>query len=209
MWVVYALGLLVALTALVLAVPVDLGLKVGVHGRPFVHLRVHWLFFRMRKTYCIGDTGAKSSKACVAKQQQVSREKPRKRKSAARVGRLVWNVLSIPGLGRNLGHLVVGLLHCIKPRVISVDFRAGLGDPADTALIVGGISQAVMLAGMWSTYTFRLTPVLDGEAQLDGEAELMVRLRPICTIPPILGFLSSRSTVRAIVLLVRSRWKRE
>ncbi len=208
MWVVYALILLVALTVLVLAVPVDLGLKVGVHGRPFVYLKVQWLFLRMTRTYDIGDTDTRSSQTRTAKQQKVSREKPWK-KPAARAGRLVWDVLRIPGLGRNLAHLVVRLLHCIKARVVSIDFRAGLGDPADTALIVGGISQAVMFADMWSRHTFRLTPVFDGEAQLDGEAEVMVRLRPICTISPILGFLSSRSTLKAIVLVVRSRWKRE
>ena len=208
MWVVVALCILIALTALVLSVPVDLDARAEVHGRPTAYLRVEWLFGRVSKTLRTGEGGAKPSKAPSAKQKKEKKKGGRTEKSRGSGARLAWDVLHVPGLLRSVTRMLGRLVRCIKVRTLAIDFRADLGDPADTAMIVGVASQAAMFADLWSPYSFRLMPAFDGEALLDGEAELAVRLRPICTIPPVLGFVFAPSTFRTIFLVVRSRWKK-
>lgn len=210
MWVVVALCILIALTALVLSVPVDLDARAEVHGRPSAYLRVEWLFGRVSKTLRTGEGEGKPSKAPSAK------KKEKKKKKGGRVGkslrsgtRLGWDLLHIPGLLRNVARMVGRLIRCIKIRTLAVDFRADLGDPADTAMIVGVASQAAMFADLWSPYSFRLTPAFTGDVLLEGDAAVAIRLRPISTIPPVLGFVFAPSTLRAIVLVVRSRWKKD
>ena len=193
MWVVVALCILIALTALILSVPVGLGARVEVHGRLIAWFRVEWLFGRMGKTFRAGEGGSKAPGAAAKKKK--TKKGGRGRRSGRATGRLAWDVV------RTVGRLV----RCIKIRALAVDFRADLGDPADTAMVVGAVSQVAMFADLWSPYSLRLLPVFEGEPLLDGEAELAVRLRPICTVPAVLGLVFAPSTLRAIVLVARSR----
>jgi hypothetical protein len=203
-WVVIALCSLVALTALALSIPVDVDLRVDVHGRASAHGRVEWLFGRVGTAFGAGEGGAKPSKPGKPKAEK----KPKKRRAGLRNGRLAWDLLHVQGLLRTAVRLVVRLLRCIKVRTLRVDFRVDLGDPADTAMLVGPLAQAAMFADIWSPWSFRLMPAFDGTL-LDGEAELAARLRPIAVVFPLLGFLFSASTLRAIVVVVRSRWKKD
>jgi hypothetical protein len=115
----------------------------------------------------------------------------------------------VPGLLRSVARTLGRLIRCIQVRSLAVDFRADLGDPADTAMVVGAVSQVAMFADLWSPYSFRLMPAFEGEPLLDGEAELAVRLRPISTVPAVLGLVCAPSTLKAIVLVARSRWKKD
>ncbi len=214
MWVVVALCILVALAALVLSVPVDFGLRVVVHGRPSVYLRVEWLFGRVKKTYRSSAGAQKSEKKSVLKpgkdEGAPKREKARNAvATAGSKGHLAWQLVSLPGLWRSVIRLVVRLFRCIRVRELRSDFRVDLGDPVDTALIVGGVSQAAMMANVRSEYAFRVTPSFLGDPVVDGEAVMAVRLRPICTVPPLLRFLFSLSTLRAMVLVVRYRCRKD
>jgi hypothetical protein len=206
-WVVVALCTLIALTALVLSVPVDLGARVEVHGRPTAQFRVQWLFGRVSKTLRTGEGGAKPPKAPSAEKKK--KTGGRTGRSASANARLAWDLLTVPGLLRSACRMVSRLFHCIKVRSLAVDFRADLGDPADTAMVVGVVSQAVMFADLWCPYSFRLMPAFEGEPLLDGEAELAVRLRPINAVPAVLGLVCAPSTLKAIVLVARSRWKKD
>lgn len=204
MWVVIALCSLVALTALALSIPVDVDLRVDVRGRASAHGRVEWLFGRVGASFGAGEGTEKPSKPGKPKPEK----KPKKRRTGLRNGRLAWDLLHVHGLLRSVARLVVGLLRCIKVRTLRADFRVDLGDPADTAMLVGPLAQTAMFAGILSPYSFRLMPAFDGTL-LDGEAELAARLRPLMVIPPLLGFLFSASTLRAIIVVVRSRWKKD
>ncbi len=206
MWVAVAVGVLAALTALALSVPVDLDLEVEVHGRSSVYVRVEWLFGRVSKTVRAGEGGAKAPKAAAANRKK---EGGRGRRTRRAGGRLAWDLVHISGLLRSVVRLVVRLIRCIRVKTLSVDFRAGLGDPADTAMIVGAASQAALFADLWSPYSFRLVPEFGGEPLLDGRAEFGARLRPIRTVPPLLAFLFAPSTIKVVVLLVRSRWTKD
>lgn len=205
MWVVVALCSLIALTALALSIPVDVDLRVDVHGRASAHGRVEWLFGRVGTSFGAGGGAEKPPKPGKPKAEK----KPKKKRRAGlRNGQLAWDLLHVRGLLRSAARLIVQLLRCVKVRTLRVDFRVDLGDPADTAMIVGPFSQLAMFAGIWSPYAFRLMPAFDGTL-LDGEAVLAARLRPFAVVPPLLGFLFSASTLRAIVVVVRSRWKKD
>lgn len=214
MWVVVALCIIVALAALVLSIPVDLGLRAVVHGRGSACIRVEWLFGRVGKTFRTGERAQESGRSRAAKQKKGKAADQKKRApgnvaSAGSKGRLVVALLRLPGLRRHVLGLVVRVVRCIRVRVLHVDFRVDLGDPVDTAMIVGGMSQAAMMASIWSPYTFRVMPSFFGDAVLDGETSMAFRLRPICVFPPVLRFVFSSVTLRAMVLLVRYRWGKD
>jgi len=204
-WVVVALCSLVALTALVLCIPVDVDLRVDVHGRASAHGRVEWLFGRVGTSFGAGEGDGEPSEKKPKK--LTAGKKPGKWRFGLRSGRLVWDLLHVHGLARSLVRLVVDLLRSIRVRTLWLDFRVDLGDPADTAMLVGPLSQAALLAGIWSPYSFRLMPGFDG-VLLEGAAGVAARLRPVSLVPPLLGFVFSLSTLKAVVVVVRSRWKK-
>lgn len=211
LWVVVALCILVALTALVLSIPVDLDLRAVVHGRASAYIRVEWLFGRVGKTYRTGERAEESERSRVVKQKKGRVAEKKKRTpgvvaTARSKGRLVWVLVRLPGLWHHVIRFVISVVRCIRVRVLHVDIRVDLGDPVDTALIVGGVSQAAMMSIMWSSHTFRVMPSFFGDAILDGETSMAFRLRPICVVPPMLRLVFSPATLRAIVALVRYRW---
>jgi hypothetical protein len=206
-WVVAALLLLfVALSALVLAIPVDLDARIEVHGRPSSYVTLAWLFGRVKKTFHSGQGEEKRSEGRAAKKSK-ARKKASGKKASWRTGRLVLRLVRSRGLVRSVGRLVVRLIRCIRVRRLELDFAADLGDPADTAMIVGALSQLARMVGSWSPWSFRLRPAFYGEPLLDGEVALAVRVRPICALPPVLAFLFSPSMLMAILLVLRSRWQ--
>jgi len=135
-------------------------------------------------------------------------KKPGKRRFGLRSGRFVWELLHVHGLLRSVARLVAGVLRSIRVRRLWAAFRVDLGDPADTAVLVGPLSQAALLTGIWSPCSFRLLPAFDG-VLLEGDAGLAARLRPVSLVPPLLGFVLSPSTLKAVIVVVRSRWKKD
>ncbi|NLE94129.1 MAG: hypothetical protein GX600_00405 [Dehalococcoidia bacterium] len=208
MWVVVALSILIALTALALSIPVDLGVRAEVHGKPVFHFRLEWPFGRVGKTFRSGSGGPASPKASAEKKAKEKTKAGRTGRTAGANARLVWDVVHVPGLWRSIVRLLRRLRGCIGIRTLSADFRAGLGDPADTAMYVGPVSQAAMFAGLWSPWSLRLVPTFEAEPVIEGEGRLSVRIIPISLVPPVIAFLCAPSTLRTLVLLVRSRWKR-
>lgn len=214
MWVVVALGVLAALTALVLSVPVDLGLRVEVYGRSAVQLRVVWLFGLVQKTFRSGaGTSEPEEKAAIKpdkKPEARKRATARKAASAARAkGSLAWQIVRVPGMWRSVLRLVCRMCRCIRLKTLRSDFQIDLADPVHTALVVGGLSQAALMADVWTRHSFRITPSFLGDAILTGEADVAVRVRPLCTVPPLLRFVFSLSMLRTLVLLVRFRCRKD
>ena len=75
MWVIITLASLVVLIALVLSVPVDLGLHVDVYGRPKFGMRFAWLFGLVSKEI----TGEEK------KPEEKKPEEPKKKKPRTRI----------------------------------------------------------------------------------------------------------------------------
>jgi len=153
--------------------PVDVDLRVDVHVRAWSKGRVGWFFGRVSRSLCRGE-GAEAP------------EKPRKTKSAKKPWKgpgvkligLGRDLLHIDGFARSIVRLLCCLRHCIRVRLLRGDFRADLGDPADTCLLLGPLSQATLLTGACSPCSFRLMPSFDG-VLLAGEAKLGVPLIPL------------------------------
>ena len=210
MWVVIALCVLIALTILVLCIPVDLFLRLESWGKPVLRFKVEWLFGRVRKSFRTGEAREHTSRSGRKKKPSEEKEKTGKKRRPSRdAGGLVWRIIHIPGLWQSIERLVRGVFRCFSVRRLSVDFSVGLDDPADTALLVGPASEAVMFADRWSPHSFRLTPVFRDDAVLEGEAMLDIRLYPIRTVTAGLAFLFSPSTVRTVVMLVRWKCRRK
>ncbi len=201
MWVVVALCSLAALTALLLCVPVDLDLRVEVYGESTLHLRFEWLFGRVRKAFRTGE-GRKAP----------ARPKPEKKAGRPRrdadTGRLLSRLVRVRGLVESVARLLRRLLHSVSLRSLDLDFRAGLEDPADTVLLVGPLCWEAMCADLWTRHSIRLVPAFEGEACLEGQGAMDVRLYPIKTVPPLLAFLFHPSTLKTLIVLVRWKWRR-
>ena len=202
MWVVVALCSLAALTVLLLCIPVDLELRLEVYGKATLHLRFEWLFGRVRKTFRTGE-GRKAP----------ARPKPEKKKTgrprrAADMGRLLWRLVRQHGLFESVARLFRRLLHSFSLRRLHLDFRAGLGDPADTALLLGPLCLKAMCLNQWTRHSISLVPAFEGEPFLEGDGGIGVRLYPIRTVPPLLAFLFNPSTLKTLIVLVNWKWRR-
>ncbi len=212
MWVVVALCVLVALTILVLSVPVDLDVRIEVHSKSAVHLRVAWLFGLVKKTFGTGVPKTQKKDAVAAGKEERGRKRKKARGGISTVrakGSIVWQIVRVPGLWRSVVRLIARMRRCITVKRLRTDFRVDLGDPVDTALVVGGMSQVALMADVWTRHSFRVSPSFFGDAVLDGEADLAVRFYPVCTIPQVLKFMFSLSMFRVVFLLVRYRWGRD
>ena len=69
MWFVIALCILIALTALIMCIPVDFGLRVEAHGKPSVGFTLGWLFGRVKKTFRSGE-GEKDAALAAAEAEK-------------------------------------------------------------------------------------------------------------------------------------------
>ncbi len=204
MWVVVALCILIALTALVLSVPVDLGLRVEFYGRPVADFTFEWLFGRVQTNFRSGKTREESSHA-TAGQVPTKGEKAKKKHRAPGLGqiRCIVSLVRTRGLGRGIARLLRRVVRQVRLTSMFADLRVGLDDPCDTALVVGTLSAATMTAS--TGRRIRLEPAFEGGLVFEGDVAVKVRLFPITLLLPFLAFLLTPSTWRVLVTLIR--WK--
>lgn len=208
MWVVVALCSLAALTVLLLCIPVDVDLRLEVYGKATLHLRLEWLFGRVRKTFRSGEGRKAPARPKPEKKVGKPREKAGKARGAADTGRLLWSLVRVHGLFESVVRLFGRLLHSFSLRRLYLDFRAGLEDPADTALLLGPVCLKAMCADLWARDSIRLVPAFEGEPFLEGEGGIGVRLYPISAVPPLLAFLFNPSTLKTLIVLANWKWRR-
>jgi hypothetical protein len=208
-WVVVALCLLVALTALLLCIPVDLGVRIEVYGRPVVDFTVGWLFGRVKKEFRSSAGRKQAVSAPAGKPAKAEKESGKRRTSGWRTARLVYRIVRIRGLLSSARRLVARTVRCFRLRTVSFDFRAGLDDPCDTAIVVGTLSSVTALVAARSRRHLRLSPALEDGPVLEGEADLLLRVFPICLVPPVGAFLFSYSTIRVLIVLIQWRLARK
>ena len=208
MWFVVALCILIALTALIMCVPVDLGLRVEAHGKPSAGFTLGWLFGRVKKTFRSGEGGEEPAHAAKAEKKEAEKQEKKRDKRRGTdkdSATLVWRLLRVRGIARSLALLIKRLFRCFRFRNLFAEFDVSLPDPADTALAVGTVSQAAMFADLFTRYDFRVTPVFEDDWYIEGEGGFDVRVYPIQLIPPVFAFLFSPSTLRVAGTLIR--WK--
>jgi len=193
LWVIATLAGLAGLVIFVLCVPVDAVLNLDTSERPRFKLRLRWLFGLVTKEITKGK-----------KKPEVKR-KPRKRRHGVRSA---FEILRTKGLLRQLKVLVKDILHCLRIRDFTMDFRVGLDDPADTGLLFAVIGPANLFLGPSFSHHIKLQPSFGGEAILEGYCYGMVRLRPIRLSVPLLRFIFSLAAVRTAKVLISGKWKR-
>jgi len=193
-------AIVVGVIVLLLSVPLDLSIRLEVREKTALRFGFAWLFGLIKKESG-GDRKQGEQKRRFASKER-AKKKPRERWAFV-------DLLRIRGLVPSVLRLLRDVLRRVKVKHLKVDFLAGLGDPADTALVVGSVWLPVFLISQSSPHTLRLQPSFDGGPVLQGHAHLVLRVRPIRLMPPIVRFVCSRPALRLLRLMVSSRWKRK
>ncbi len=195
MWVLITLAALLALIVLLLSVPIDLTFSLEVYGRPKFRGRFSWLFGLFSRDI----KGKKKGDAALKK--AVKKKAGKKKRSG---GRKALRLLTTRGLIRRLKALVLGILRRLEFREFRMDFRGGLENPADSAMVFSVIWPAYLFLGPSFGHPVNLQVSFEGVAFLEGYCQGAVRLRPIRLAPPLGRFIFSVPTLRAIKRMVFS-----
>jgi len=200
LWVVAALASLAVVLILFLLVPVDMVLRVDVHGRPKFQLRFAWLFGLIHKEV----TGGKKK---AAEKGKVVEGKRKARKKTGGI-RNIFEMLRVKGLVKQFKNLLKDIFSSIKVRDLVVNLRIGLDNPADTGLLFAFIGPAVLFLNPPFPHQIRVQPSFE-EAVFEGYSYGKVKMQPIQLVVPFLKFILSLAALRTIKTLVLSRWKRK
>ena len=193
MWVVATLASLAVVIVLVLCIPLDAVLHIDIHGRPKFQMRLAWLF------------GLVSKEITRAK-----KKKPKEKKRKGRIkARTIFKILRTRGLLGQLRRLLWDIFRQLHIRDLRVNFRVGLDDPADTALLFALIGPATFFLGSSQVHEIRIEPSFEDEVVFEGYLHGAVRLVPIQLATPILRFVFSLATIRTVKVLVLTKWKRK
>ncbi len=201
MWAVVILCSLVVVGALLLCVPLDVSFRLNVYGRPEFTVRLTWLFGVVSKE-------VKSRKKRPEQKEKTTEGKPKRRERRKRT-RAIFKILQTKGLPSQLGRLVKDVLKCLEVRELRAKFRVGLDDPADTALVFAPIGLAMVFLEGYSPYEIAVQPSFDGEAVFEGYSYGAVRLRPIKVAVPFVRFAFSLAAIRAVKMLILTKWRKE
>lgn len=201
MWVIVTLASLAVILILVLSVPFDTVLHVDMYGRPKFRLRLSWLFGLITKEV------EKREKKPTEK-KKVVKEKQKLAESKRRIGD-IFAILRTRGLLRQFIVLITDILRRFKIRDFIVDFRVGLGNPADTGLLFALIGPATFLLSSSFPHQIRVEPSFEDETAFEGHLSGTVRLRPIQLVSPLIKFTFSLATIRVVKKLVLTKLKRK
>lgn len=196
MWVAVALASLIGLLVLLASIPVDLALSVDRQGKPVFRVRVSWLFGLFRRDIA----------GAVRKQGKVRTKARRGLRSQLNQAREMLRLLRTPRLFRQVMLLLRRLLRRLEVREFSAEFRIGLGDPADTAVLFAFVGPAVFLVNRTLHRDIRVAPSFGSEAVFEGHSRGVLRVQPIRLFIPSLQFVFSpagRKTLRQVI-----RWRR-
>jgi len=199
LWVIAVIASLAVILFLVLCVPLDMVLHADVYGKPKFRLRFSWLFGLVSKEI----TGEKK------KPPEKKRAAKSKKKRGRRDTRVIFSILRTKGVLRRLKELLKDVFSCLKFRELVADFKIGLGNPADTALLFAIIGPATAFLGSSYLHKIRLQPSFGDDAVLEGYSHITVRLHPIRLASPFPKFAFSLTALRIIKALILSKWKRE
>lgn len=166
-----------------LAVPVDLRFAFGAMERS--HLEVAWGFGLWR-----GELRGRA---------RSDRARSPRRWSQPAAWVRAWRA----GLGDRVLRLLRSLRRGVRVREVKLRARVGLGDPADTGMLVGWAAPLLAVARAAPGLDLRLEPDFAREV-LEGEARGELRAFPLLVLPPLLRFALSPATLRALRAL-RSR----
>jgi hypothetical protein len=200
-WLAVALASLIVILTAILSIPFEIHSHIEVYEKPEFRIRLKWLFGLFKK-----DIRAKKE---LPKKKEAPKKKEKEKLGEGR--KWLWaasRIIRIKGIPSELLHLVKGILNSFKIKVLRVDFKVGLDDPADTAFLVGIINASRLFWKPSFTHEIDIRPDYEGEVFLEGYTHLTVRVLPIQIVVSVLSFLFSWSTLKAMRILVVTKWKK-
>lgn len=195
MWVVIWLVVALASLIAILSVPFDIICNIEVYEKPKFRIKLKWLFGLLKKNI-------------RAKKKPTKKKKKQKPGEGRKWLWAVFNIIRIKGMFKRLRRLVKEIFHSIKIRDLRVNFKVGLDDPADTALVVGIINSPLLFWKPSFPHEIDIRADYEGETILEGYTHLTVRVLPIQIMVSLLRFLFSWSSVKAMRILVVAKWKK-
>ncbi len=201
MWIIIALASLVALIVLTLSLPLDLRVYIDVYGRPKFRMRLSWLLGLVSKEIA-GKKKKPKDKKEVDKDERVFKD------GRLRV-RTILEILRVRGLLKQIKILLKDIFRLPKIRDFVADLKVGLGDPADTGLLLAIIGPTTYFLDSYFPSRIKVQPSFSDEAVLEGSLHGALRLKPIQFIPPLSRFIFSLPTMRVLKILVVTKWKRK
>jgi len=190
-WLVVALASLIA----IFSVPFDIICNIEVYEKPKFRIRLKWLFGLLKKD--------------IRKKKEPAEKKAKKKLGEGR--KWLWaafRIIRIKGMLKQLRHLAKGILHSFKIKVLRVNFKVGLDDPADTAFVVGIINSPLLFWEPSFPHEIDIRANYEGDAILEGYTHIKVRVLPIQIVVSLLRFLFSWSSIKAMRILVVTKWKK-
>lgn len=195
MWVIALVAGIFLLFVLLLAVPVDLAFSVERDGNFRLRMRVGWMFGLIGK-----DIGGRKKKR---REEGVEKEKPKKRRGSAKA---LLAALTTEGFPQKLFSFVRDILRLSKIRQFRMNFRVGLGDPAETGMLFAVLAPAMLVIRSFSSADIQLEPDFEQE-RLQGYCKGNIRAVPIKLVRPLIPFVFSTATMRAMKAMVTARRK--
>ncbi|MFC1919381.1 DUF2953 domain-containing protein [Chloroflexota bacterium] len=192
MWAGIVLASLAAFLITVLCVPLDVELRLDIYGKPRARGKLIWLFGLLSKE--------------LKKGAAPKRVKP---KNKLRDIGLILELVRIKDLPGHVGRFLKWAFSSLRIKQLEVDFRVGLGDPADTGLLFATIGPTRYLLTSIGSCNINMMPSFDVEAVLEGYLMSVVRVSPLRLAGSFLRFGFSIPTARMIKKLILYRWRRK
>ena len=196
MWVVIWLAIALASLIAILSVPFDIICRIEVYERPKFRIRLKWLFGLLKKEI-------------REKRKPEEKRKERKPGEGRRSLRAVFEIVRIEGMLKRLRRLVKEIFNHLKIKELRANFKVGLDNPADTALLVGIIESSRLFWRPSFPHEIDIRADYESEVALEGYAHLEVRVLPVQIVAPLLRFLFSWSAIKAVRILVGAKWRKK
>jgi len=187
------IGSIIGAIALVLCIPVYGSIEVRVEERFRSRLSLRWLFGAVKRQ-------VSSEKAGPAGD---SGGRPTPRKGRGRP-KLLSGVLSDSQAKARVGRLLRAVVRSTRVESLEADFRLGLDDPADTALLFGPLGVASVLLSLHTGRNIWLLPALEG-GTCQGYLSARLRWLPIRLVRPVMSLLASKAGRRMAKLALLRR----
>lgn len=204
------IGAVLAVTILLLAVPVNLVYALKRDGAWRGRVIVYWMFGLVRVRLRPGRRKA----ARPSKRRRKRRELiVSGAKGAVRRRRDVLAVLRTRGLLRGMVQLLRDLLRALRPRRLRVELVVGMEDPGDTGRLAGLLAPLRVLFGRRtfgkaSNVAIMVTPDFAGP-RFQAYSCASVQFVPLRLIALVIGFLFSPPVFRAVRLMMKSKGSRK
>jgi hypothetical protein len=186
------LGIFIFLIIL-LIVPIDLIFNISKRDNIESRVRIGWLFGLIGKDISVG-----------RKQAKVKGNKEKKKKRSVKP---LLAVVRTRGFLKRLLRFIRDIIRRIEIRNTYVHLTLGLADPADTGFLFAAVTPLLKFAGVQKpSIDIDIQPDFDQE-KIGGYAKGDLRLYPIRFIKPLLLFIFSLTTLRAMKAIITARRK--